>query len=63
VEWLLAVTVLLGVACTVAAVLLASRGTMRTSGAVAVFLLNFVPIVGPVAAALGIVWGYKRRAA
>lgn len=63
VEWLLLLTVLLGVACTVAAVRLASKGTMRFSSAVAVFLLNFVPIFGPVAAALGTVWGYKRRVA
>jgi hypothetical protein len=63
VEWLLLLTVLLGIACTVTAVRLASKGTMRSSGAIAVFLLNFVPIAGPVAAALGMAWGYKRRAA
>lgn len=63
VELLLLLTVLLGVACTVTAVCLASKGTMRSSGAIAVLVLNFVPIVGPVAAALGMAWGYKRRAA
>ena len=62
-EWLLLLTVLLGIACTVLAVRLASKGDIRPSGAVSVVLLNFVPIVGPVAAAFGMAWAYKRRAA
>jgi len=60
-EWLLLLTALLGIACTVLAVRLASKGDMRSSGAISVFLLNFLPIVGPVAAALGMAWAYKRR--
>ena len=54
---------LLGIACTVLAVRLASKGDIRSSDAISAFLLNFVPVVGPVAAALGMAWAYKRRTA
>ncbi|NYE37989.1 hypothetical protein F4692_003134 [Nocardioides cavernae] len=60
-EWLLLLTVVLGVVCTLVAFRLVSRGVMRTFGAIAVLILNFVPLLGPLAAALGLLWGYSRR--
>ena len=55
-------TLLLGLVCTVMAVRYARRGEMRTSAALTIFLLNFLLVIGPVAASLGMIaWHLQRR--
>ena len=55
-------TLLLGLVCTVMAVRYARRGEMRTFAALTIFLLNFLLVIGPVAASLGMIaWHLQRR--
>ena len=62
VEIVLQSTLVMGAVCTVLAVRYVARGEMRRSAAVTVLLLNFVLVIGPLAAAAGMVaWRQQRR--
>ena len=55
-------TFVLGILCTILAVRYAARGEMRFSAALTIFLLNFLLVIGPGAAALGLIaWHHQRR--
>ena len=61
IEFAILSTFVLGIICTVMAVWYASRGQMRHSAALTIFLLNFVLVIGPVAAGLGMIAWYHQR--
>lgn len=54
-------TFLLGLVCTVMAVRYARRGEMRTSAVLTIFFLNFLLVIGPVAASLGMIAWHRQR--
>jgi hypothetical protein len=54
-------TFVLGLVCTVMAVRYALRGEMRPSAVLTIFLLNFLLVIGPVAAALGMMARHRQR--
>ncbi|QNN53752.1 hypothetical protein [Nocardioides mesophilus] len=62
VEIVLLSTFVMGVVCTVMASRYAAKGEMRLSAALTVLVLNFVLVIGPLAAAVGmVVWRQQRR--
>lgn len=61
VQFALLATLLLGSFCTVVAARAASRGEMALSGAVTVLLLNLVLVIGPLAAAIGMIFWHQQR--